>query len=85
MEKSYEWRDDKYWKESDMKISWSIKKKKGSGIKIRIVFALFEQLQLQIFQLDVKSTFLNRELQEEIYIRQPPGYELEKKKKFTDL
>jgi hypothetical protein len=60
-------------------------KKKGSGIKIRIVFALFEQLQLQIFQLDVKPTFLNRELQEEIYIRQPPGYELEKKKKFTDL
>jgi hypothetical protein len=29
---------------------------------IRIVLALFAQFQLQVFQLDVKSTFLNGEL-----------------------
>jgi hypothetical protein len=43
---------------------------------IRIVLALSVQLQLQVFQLDVKSTFLNEELQEKVYIQQPLGYEL---------
>ena len=47
---------------------------------IKIVFALSVQLQLQVFHLDVKSTFLNNELQEEVYVQQPHGYELKGEK-----
>lgn len=43
---------------------------------IKIVLALSAQHQLQVFQLDVMSTFLNGKLQEEIYVQQSPGYEL---------
>ena len=43
---------------------------------IRIVLALYAHLQLQVFQLNVKSTFFNGELQQEVYVQQPPGYEL---------
>jgi hypothetical protein len=38
---------------------------------IRIVLALSAKLQLHVFQLDVKLTFLNGELQEEVYVEQP--------------
>jgi hypothetical protein len=46
---------------------------------IRIVLALSAKFQLHVFQLDVKSTFLNGELQEEVYVEQPPVYELKGK------
>jgi hypothetical protein len=46
---------------------------------IRIVLVLSAQLQLQVFQLVVKSAFLDDELQEEVYVQQPPGYELKGK------
>jgi hypothetical protein len=35
---------------------------------IKIVLALYAQLQLQVFQLDAKLSFLNGELQEEVYV-----------------
>jgi len=46
---------------------------------IRIVLALSAKLQYHVFQLDVKSTFLNGELQEEVYVEQPLWYELKRK------
>jgi hypothetical protein len=33
---------------------------------------------LKIYQMDVKSTFLNGNLEEELYIEQPEGFQLSK-------
>jgi hypothetical protein len=41
---------------------------------IRLVVSLAAQNSWPIFQLDVKSAFLNGELLEQVYIEQPPGY-----------
>jgi len=41
---------------------------------IRLVVSLAAQNSWPIFQLDVKSAFLNGELIEQVYIEQPPGY-----------
>lgn len=44
---------------------------------IQIVLALAAQMELNVFQLDVKSTFLNGEIEEEVYVeQQPKGYEV---------
>jgi hypothetical protein len=31
---------------------------------------------IKVYHMDVKSTFLNRELEEEVYIEQPEGFQL---------
>ncbi|KZV47100.1 retrovirus-related Pol polyprotein from transposon TNT 1-94, partial [Dorcoceras hygrometricum] len=41
---------------------------------IRLVIALAAQYSWPIFQLDVKSAFLHGDLEEQVYIDQPPGY-----------
>ena len=46
---------------------------------IIMVLAIVAQLELQVYQQDVKSTFLNGELEQEVYVEQPPGYELKGK------
>ena len=43
---------------------------------IRTVLALAAQMELNVFQLDVKSAFLNGEIEEEVYVEQPKGYEV---------
>jgi len=47
---------------------------------IRTVLALAAQLELKMFQLDVKSAFLNGEL-EEAYVEQPQGTSTKKNTK----
>jgi hypothetical protein len=41
---------------------------------IRAVLALATALDLEVHQMDVSTAFLNGELEEEIYMRQPEGY-----------
>lgn len=40
---------------------------------VRIILALAAQFQLPVFQFDVKSAFLNGDLNEEVYVAQPQG------------
>lgn len=42
---------------------------------IRLVISLAAQKEWTIYQLDVKSAFMHGELNEEVFIEQPPGYE----------
>ena len=41
---------------------------------IRIILGLVATLDLECEQLDVKTTFLHGELEEEIYMEQPEGF-----------
>ena len=53
---------------------------------IRVLIALACVFNLEIHQMDVKTTFLNGELEEEIYMSQPEGFvELGKEKKVCKL
>jgi hypothetical protein len=45
---------------------------------IRILLAFSEAKGFKLHQMDVKSAFLNGVLEEEVYLRQPPGFESEK-------
>jgi len=40
---------------------------------IRVLFALTSIYKLYVHQMDVKMTFLNGDLKEEVYIEQPEG------------
>ena len=43
---------------------------------IRLTVAIVAQLDLELYQMDVKTSFLNGELDEEIYMTQPMGFEV---------
>jgi hypothetical protein len=45
---------------------------------VRMVLAIAAQNRWIMHQMDVKSAFLNGYLEEEVYVRQPPGYEIDK-------
>eukprot|EP00253_Pinus_taeda_P011549 PITA_11549 len=42
---------------------------------VRAVLSIAAQNKWKVYQMDVKSAFLNGVLMEEVYIEQPPGYE----------
>jgi hypothetical protein len=41
---------------------------------IRMILAYTCSKRIEVYQMDVKSAFLNRELEEEFYIEQPEGF-----------
>eukprot|EP00253_Pinus_taeda_P004637 PITA_04637 len=44
---------------------------------VREIVAVVAQHKWKVYQMDVKSFFLNAVLKEEVYVAQPPGYEVE--------
>ena len=42
---------------------------------IHLILAIVAHLDLELYQMDVKTIFLNGELDEEIYMDQPMGFE----------
>jgi hypothetical protein len=42
---------------------------------IRILLAFAAHHDFKLYQMDVKSAFLNGPIQELVYVRQPPGFE----------
>ena len=42
---------------------------------IRIFLAYETYMNFKVYQMDVKSAFLNGKLKEEVYVQQPPGFE----------
>ena len=42
---------------------------------IRMLLAFASFMKFKLFQMDVKSAFLNGVLSEEVYVKQPPGFE----------
>ena len=46
---------------------------------IRVVLGIVATLDLEIEQLDVKTTFLHGDLEEEIYMDQPEGFKVKGK------
>jgi hypothetical protein len=46
---------------------------------IRILLAYAYAYNIKLYQIDVKSVFLNSYINEEVYVEQPPGFEDDKK------
>jgi hypothetical protein len=42
---------------------------------VRLILALATQGKWEVHDIDVKSTFLNGDLVEEVYVHQPPGFQ----------
>ncbi|GJY81772.1 retrovirus-related pol polyprotein from transposon TNT 1-94 [Tanacetum coccineum] len=42
---------------------------------IRIFFSFATYMNFKVYQMDVKSAFLNGKVKEEVYVKQPPGFE----------
>jgi hypothetical protein len=50
---------------------------------IRTIIALAAKMKWKLHQMDVKTTFLNGVIEEEMYIEQPQGFEVEDKKSYV--
>jgi hypothetical protein len=47
---------------------------------IRLILAYVISKHIKVYQMDVKSTFLNGELEEEVYMEQPDGFQVQEAK-----
>ncbi|GKF10684.1 retrovirus-related pol polyprotein from transposon TNT 1-94, partial [Tanacetum coccineum] len=58
---------------------WVFRNKKDEHVArieaIRIFTAFATYMNFKVYQMDVKSAFLNGKLKEEVYVKQPPGFE----------
>jgi hypothetical protein len=43
---------------------------------IRLILAYARSKNIKVYQMDVKSTFINKDLEEEVYIEKPGGFQL---------
>jgi len=50
---------------------------------IRLIVAIAVKSNRSMYQLDVKFAFLNGELEEEIYVNQPPGFKIKGKEEYV--
>jgi hypothetical protein len=50
---------------------------------IKLILAYVCSKRIKVYQMDVKSTFLNGELEEEFYIKQPEGFLLSERKDYV--
>ncbi|GJR17383.1 retrovirus-related pol polyprotein from transposon TNT 1-94 [Tanacetum coccineum] len=58
-----------------IKTKWIFKNKKyESSLAIRLFLAYAAHKDFMVFQMDVKTAFLNGILKEEVYVTQPPGF-----------
>jgi hypothetical protein len=48
---------------------------------VYLILAIVAYIDLELYQIDVRTAFLNRELNEEIYIDQPLGFEFKGQKR----
>jgi hypothetical protein len=47
---------------------------------IRTIIALAAKMKWKLHQMDMKTTFLNGVIEEEVYLEQPQGFEVEDRK-----
>jgi hypothetical protein len=45
-------------------------------ILVRLILVIVVDMDLELYQMDIGTTFLSRELNEKIYIDQPLGFEI---------
>nr|GEV90232.1 retrotransposon protein, putative, Ty1-copia subclass [Tanacetum cinerariifolium] len=58
---------------------WVFKKKEVKHSSIRVLLAMVALHDMELHQLDVKTTFLHGELEGKIYMRQPKGFVIQEK------
>ena len=44
---------------------------------MHMVLSIYTQHKWKVYKMDIKSTFLNGVLKEQLYLAKPPGYEVE--------
>ena len=50
---------------------------------IRLILAYASSKQIKVYQMDVKSAFLNGDLEEEVYMEQPEGFHVQDASQFV--